>query len=257
MPTGPVGHLVEGSVRGHVAERGRAFLGTPYAREARFAPPRPIGWTGTRDALVPGPALPQPRRPMAQFTHGDLPLTEEGCLTLNVWTPPQGNGPVPVLVWIHGGGFSMGWSTASLYDGAALAATGMVVVSLNYRLGSFGWLAHPEIGANAGRLDQLAALRWVKDNISAFGGDPDRVTVAGQSAGALSVMGLMIAPGAEGLFARAIVQSPPVFDVAHDPEVGRAWAEALSAAAGGAASGSGFDRAALERLSAEELVALG
>ncbi|MCW2996086.1 MAG: hypothetical protein JWQ18_3581, partial [Conexibacter sp.] len=254
MSMGPVVHLVEGSVRGRATALGNVFLGIPYAREARFEPPRPIAWTGYRDALEPGPAMPQPRRPMATFTHGEPPPMDEGCLALNVWTPEHRDGPLPVLVWIHGGGFAMGWSTASLYDGARLAAAGpMVVVSINYRLGSLGWLAHPEIGANAGRLDQLAALRWVKDNISGFGGDPERVTLAGQSAGALSVMGLLVAPGAEALFARAIVQSPPIFDAAHDPELGRAWAEALSAAAGGVGD---FDRAALERLPAAEVVAL-
>jgi para-nitrobenzyl esterase len=255
MAMGPVVHLLEGAVRGRATAFGATFLGIPYAREARFEPPAEIGWTGIRDALAPGPAMPQPRRPMATFTHGEPPPQAEGCLTLNVFTPEHRNGPLPVLVWIHGGGFAMGWSTASLYDGARLATAGpMVVVSLNYRLGSLGWLAHPQIGANAGRLDQLAALRWVARNISAFGGDPDRVTVAGQSAGALNVMGLLVAPGAPGLFARAIVQSPPVFDVAHDPALGQEWAEALSAAAGGRAGT--FDHAALERLAPHELVAL-
>jgi para-nitrobenzyl esterase len=164
-------------------------------------------------------------------------------------------------VWLHGGGFATGHAAASLYDGARLAREAdVVVVTLNYRLGSLGWLGHPalaagpgEPSANWGLLDQIAALRWVADNIGALGGDPARVTLAGQSAGALSAMDLLVAPAARGLFARAVLQSPPLGDVAISPAVARRWAQALSAAAGGTGS---FDVAALRALDAEAIVGL-
>jgi para-nitrobenzyl esterase len=167
-----------------------------------------------------------------------------------------GSDPLPVVVWIHGGGFGVGWGSASLYDGARLAAEqGVVVVTINYRLGSLGWLHHPSLAAgdgepcgNWGLLDQAAALRWVAANVAAFGGDPARITVAGQSAGALSIMGLLHLRGAGRLFARAILLSPPVFDAGHDPALGTRWADALAEAAGG--------WGALRALGADGVVAL-
>jgi para-nitrobenzyl esterase len=250
-----------GTLRGDARPHGLAFLGVPYALAPRWAPPAPIPpWTGVREATVAGPAAPQPRRAVAEFTHGPTPATAEECLYLNVFTPSL-TGERPVLVWVHGGGFAIGHGAASLYDGGVLAREAdTVVVTLNYRLGSLGWLGHPHLAAgpdepraNWGLLDQITALRWVADNIEAFGGDPARVTVAGQSAGALSAMDLLVAPAARGLFARAVLQSPPLADVAISPAVARRWAEALSAAAGGAGS---FDEARLRSLDAEAIVAL-
>jgi para-nitrobenzyl esterase len=189
-----------------------------------------------------------------------MPATAEQCLSVNVFTPSL-SGERPVLVWLHGGGFAIGHAAASLYDGGQLAREAdAVVVTVNYRLGTLGWLAHPELGdapgapsANWGLLDQIAALRWVADNIGDFGGDPARVTLAGQSAGALCAMDLLVAPAAHGLFTRAVLQSPPLADVAIAPAVARRWAEALSAAAGGDGS---FDPTRLRALDAGAIVAL-
>jgi para-nitrobenzyl esterase len=194
------------------------------------------------------------------FTHGELPGTDEQCLSLNVFAPGL-DGHRPVFVWLHGGGFAIGHAGASLYAGERLAlAIDAVIVTANYRLGSLGWLGHPDLAAdpgapaaNWGLLDQIAALRWVRENITAFGGDPSQVTLAGQSAGALSAMDLLVAPRAAGLFRRVVLQSPPLGDVAQEPSAAKAWAEALSRAAGGAGA---FDAARLRELDADELVAL-
>ena len=138
----------------------------------------------------------------------------EDCLTLNIWKPKDATG-APVIVWIHGGALATGYSHEGMYDGGRLAEKGAIVVSINYRLGALGYLAHPELSAespigvsgNYGLLDQVAALEWVKRNIASFGGDPDEVTIAGESAGGLSVLYLMASPIARGLFDRAIAQS--------------------------------------------------
>ena len=138
----------------------------------------------------------------------------EDCLTLNVWTPASAR-QAPVFFWIYGGALQSGASREPMYDGKRLAERGVVVVSINYRLGVLGWLAHPELSAessqgisgNYGLLDQIRALTWVKENIAAFGGDPANVTIAGESAGALSVMYLMASPLARGLFAKGIAES--------------------------------------------------
>jgi para-nitrobenzyl esterase len=253
--------IAAGRLRGRRAGEVVAFGGIPYATAPRFAPPGPqAGWTGVRDAVSPGPAAPQPRRAAAKFTHGELPATDEQCLNLNVFTPGLDDRR-PVFVWLHGGGFAIGHAGASLYSGERLAAAAdAVVVTVNYRLGSLGWLGHPDLAAapdapaaNWGLLDQIAALEWVRDNIVAFGGDPAEVTLAGQSAGALSAMDLLVAPGAAGLFRRVALQSPPLGDVAQAPAVAIRWAQALSAAAGGTGA---FDPARLRELDAERIVAL-
>jgi para-nitrobenzyl esterase len=213
-----------------------------------------------RDAAGPGPAAPQPRRPAATFTHGQLPGTDEECLSLNVFSPEL-DGRRPVFVWLHGGGFAIGHGAAALYSGERLAgAADAVVVTVNYRLGSLGWLGHAALAArpddpagNWGLLDQVAALEWVRDNIAAFGGDAGRVTLAGQSAGALSAMDLLVSPRAAGLFRRVVLQSPPLGDVAQPMAVATRWAQALSAAAGGTGE---FDLARLRELDAERIVAL-
>ena len=253
--------IAGGRLRGRRAGEAFAFEGVPYATAPRFAPPGPTpGWAGVRDAARPGPAAPQPRRPAAVFTHGELHGTDEQCLSLNVFSPPL-DGCRPVFVWLHGGGFAIGHAGASLYSGERLAlAAGTVVVSVNYRLGSLGWLGHPDLAAgpdapaaNWGLLDQIAALEWVRDNIAAFGGNPAEVTLAGQSAGALSAMDLLVAPAAAGLFRRAVLQSPPLGDVAQPSAVAEGWAQALSAAAGGTGA---FDALRMRDLNAERIVAL-
>jgi para-nitrobenzyl esterase len=261
-----VGDLVSpetasGRVRGVRRDGAISFRGIPYATAPRFAAPGVVpGWAGVRDAMEPGPAAPQPARSIATFTHGVLPATSEECLNLNVFTPSV-SGSRPVLVWLHGGGFTVGHAGASLYDGSALARSAdAVVVTVNYRLGSLGWLSHPQLAAgpgaatgNWGLLDQMAALDWVAQNIAGFGGDPKRVTLAGQSAGALCALDLLVAPGTAGLFRRVILQSPPLADVAQPAEVGAKWAQALSAAAGGSGP---LDVAALRALPAQRMVDL-
>lgn len=204
-----------GRVRGTVEGGVSVFRGVPYAAAPtgllRFrAPVPPEQWDGERAATTFGVIAPQHR---PDGIAGDmfaptLPAGED-CLTLNVWTPALGDAGLPVLVWIHGGGFLFGTSGDSMIDKGSFARNGVVIVSVNYRLGIDGFLlvdGDPD-GGNYGMLDQVAALRWVQENIREFGGDPARVTVAGQSAGATAVGALLAAPSAEGLFARAILQS--------------------------------------------------
>ena len=210
----PVVEAPAGSVRGAAGEGVNVFRGVPYARppvgDLRWRPPAPLpSWAGVRDATRFGAACMQPASPFA-----DHAAVSEDCLFLNVWAPQQAS-KAPVLVWIHGGSLVSGAGSEAIYDGAGLARRGVMVVSINYRLGALGWMAHPGLSAespehvsgNYGLLDQIEALRWVRRNIGAFGGDPDNVTIAGESAGALSVMYLMAAPAARGLFHRAIAQS--------------------------------------------------
>ncbi|MFC4726223.1 carboxylesterase/lipase family protein [Glycocaulis abyssi] len=195
------------------------FRGIPYAEaptgERRWQAPVPAtDWEGVRDATAFGPVCHQPpSRPGSIYAEERAEMSED-CLSLNVWAPENAEN-APVFVWIHGGSLIGGAGSDSMYDGARLAAEGLVVVTINYRVGILGFLAHPELSAespdnisgNYGLLDQIEALRWVNRNIAAFGGDPANVTIAGESAGALSVMYLMGAPAAHGLFARAIAQS--------------------------------------------------
>ena len=189
------------------------FAGIPYAAPpvgaaALAAACSGAGWTGFRDATRPGPRC-------IQDVGNDVDGrdTSEDCLTLNVWTPPPSGEPRPVMVWIHGGGFING--SGDIYNARRLASRGdVVVVTINYRLGALGFLAHPALGpagdvGNYGLADQQAALRWVHDNIAGFGGDPDKVTIAGESAGGMSVCDHLVAPGSEGLFSAAIIQSGP------------------------------------------------
>lgn len=215
----PVVRLAEGEVRGVRTDGLCLYHGLPYAAppvgRLRWRPPHPAQpWPGIRDAFESGPACAQPPRRPDSIYAAPLASTSEDCLYLDVWTP-EGGETLPVFVWIHGGSLVWGAGSEPLYDGRALAARGCVVVSINYRLGVLGYLAHPElsreslhgVSGNYGLLDQIAALRWVQRNIAAFGGDPHNVTVAGESAGALSVLCLMASPQAQGLFHRAIAQS--------------------------------------------------
>lgn len=206
-----------GPVRGLVTDRGRVFLGMPFAAppvgERRWRPPGPVTpWSVVRDATVAARACAQPAR--AEL--GSPESTNEDCLYLNVFTPPEGGSGKPVLVWFHGGAFLAG--SAANYDASRLARTGdMIVVTANYRLGAFGYLAHPGLTAEApgtgsgdyGLMDQQAALRWTRANAAAFGGNPANVTAGGLSAGGLSVCAHLTAPGSRGLFARAVVHSAP------------------------------------------------
>lgn len=203
----------QGTVRGAV-ERGVAvFRGIPYAAAPvgarRFrAPEPPEPWEGVREALAFGPTA--PKRPYAPPLDRLLPDPEvpgDEWLNLNVWTPSTEAAGLPVLVWIHGGSLLHGSSAVPVYDGWAFARDGVVLVSVNYRLGIEGFGLFPDAPANRGLLDQLAALEWVRENIAAFGGDPDRVTVAGESAGAVSVAALLATDRAAGLFRRAVLQS--------------------------------------------------
>ena len=215
----PVVRSPAGIAQGAIESGIRVFRGLPYAAppvgSMRWKPPVPAPvWNGVRDATKFGAACFQPK-PRAASIYADPPARmSEDCLFLNIWTP-EGARNTPVMVWIHGGSLTGGASSETMYDGAALAKRGIVVVSINYRLGALGYLALPELSAesadhisgNYGLLDQIEALRWVKRNIAAFGGDPNRVTAAGESAGGLSVLYLLASPLARGLFHRAILES--------------------------------------------------
>lgn len=201
-----------------------AYKGIPFAAppvgELRWKAPQPVAaWTGIKkcDAFGPSPMQGKPVPFMvytAEFLIPEKPISED-CLYLNVWAKPKAAKKKPVFVWIYGGGFSSGGTAVPIYDGEALAKKGIVFVSVNYRVGVFGFLAHPELtkeapyhaSGNYGLLDQVAALQWVKKNIAAFGGDPNNVTIAGQSAGSMSVNTLVASPLAKGLFHKAIAES--------------------------------------------------
>ena len=223
------------------------YRGIPFAAPPvgplRFRPPQPPAtWQGVRDAGSFGAICPQHGGAAERF-----PMDED-CLTLNIWSAQDGGGERPVLVWIYGGGFAEGHGSDPTFDGEALAAKGVVVVTFNYRLGPFGFLATPELSAEAesgrsgnyGILDQIAALQWVQRNIAGFGGDPAKVTIAGQSAGAGSVQFLAMSPLAEGLFRAGIAQSQ-VRDP-RDPELrylATSWRPRPAAEAAGAAFADG------------------
>src|SRR5262245_2547741 len=237
---GPVVETRSGRVEGFERDGVLAFRGIPYARPPvgalRFgAPEREEPWVGVRSAREFGSSAPQ--RPLALPLPGmDVGACDEDCLFLNVTTPALGGGRRPVLVWIHGGGFVIGSGSQPLYDGAALAARGdVVVVTINYRLGPLGFLYLRELcpdlegaAGNAGLRDQVAALEWVRENAAAFGGDPGQVAIFGESAGGMSVATLLGMPSARGLFARAIAQSGAAHNV-HSRETATRVAEELLA----------------------------
>jgi para-nitrobenzyl esterase len=234
----PIVTIAGGAVRGHALGRGFVFRGLPYAApptgHLRWRPPhRPRAWSGVRDATHFAPSCPQAPSPFAP--PGRM---SEDCLYLNVATPTLRPGAErPVLVWIHGGGFTQ--DAGRNYDGSKLAADGVIVVTINYRLGALGFLAHPALASrpggpagNYGLMDQQAALRWVKHNITHFGGNPHDVTIAGQSAGGVSVLAQLVSRGARGLFQRAIVESG-AFALQQQPLAqAEAGGQAFAAAAG-------------------------
>jgi para-nitrobenzyl esterase len=210
----------DGFVSGSRENGIRSYLGIPFAApplgELRWREPHRVQpWKDVRPCTEYRSACPQPASEL--YDVGD---TDEDCLYLNVWTPARnGDEALPVMVWIHGGAFLTGSGSLDLYNGEKLASRGVIVVTINYRLGPFGFLAHPllskesprNVSGNYGLQDQLAALRWVHDNIGSFGGDPGCVTVFGESAGAVSICDLMVSPLAKGMFHRAIVESGPLW----------------------------------------------
>ena len=208
--------IASGRVRGAVADGVHTFRNIPYAAPVgganRFRPPQPVAaWDDVRDATADGLIQPQP--PMPPPFGGPLPPAGDDSLNLNVWTPDPTASGLPVLVWVHGGAFVSGSGIEPVYDGSAFARNGVVCVTINYRLGAQGFLHladhFPELAESGtlGSQDQVAALRWVQENIAAFGGDPQRVTVAGESAGGMSIGALLAMPAAKGLFHQAVPQS--------------------------------------------------
>ncbi|MES2337950.1 MAG: carboxylesterase family protein [Pseudomonadota bacterium] len=260
--TAPAG-TVQGTTEGALS----VFRGIPYAQPPvgarRWTAPAPLpAWEGVRKATAFGPACVQPRATATGIYANPPAAVSEDCLTLNIWAPKAAKG-APVVVWIHGGALVSGYSHEPMYDGTRMAGEGVIVVSINYRLGILGYLAHNALSAqspqgvsgNYGLLDQVAALSWVKRNIGAFGGDPANVTIAGESAGALSVMYLMASPSARGLFHKAIAQSAYMVST---PELKTARHGMPSAEAAGttiAAALGAPTLAALRAMDAEKLTA--
>lgn len=242
-----------GALRGRSSEGIATFFGVPYAEPPigalRWRPPEAVKpWSGTRDAIAFGADAMQ-RAPSKTSRASGI---SEDCLKLNIWAPADISEPLPVMVWFHGGSFIMGSATDIRTDGAVFARGGVIFVSITSRLGIFGWLAHPELTAesaqgsagNYGTLDQIEALRWLRANIAAFGGDPKRITLFGVSSGGASIVGLMTSPLAAGLFDRVILESAGAF---------RPLAPLADASAAGAELGS---LANLRALSADDVLAL-
>ena len=213
---GAIVETTSGKVEGQSRGAHERFLGIPFAApplgELRWkAPQPPAPWSGVRAAQAYAPSCPQPPSALPGMAVG---AQDEDCLYLNVFTPRADGRKRPVLFWIHGGGFTGGGAAQALYDGGALAERGdVVVVTINYRLGALGYLHLPGADANCGQLDQIAALRWTAANIAAFGGDPEQVTIFGESAGGMAVATLLGMPGARGLFRAAVPQSGAAHNV--------------------------------------------
>jgi para-nitrobenzyl esterase len=220
-----VPQLDSGPISGALEDGVWTYLGIPFAAppvgELRWKEPQPVAsWEEVLPCTEYGPACPQPGGDWTGMF--DVGPTDEDCLYLNVWTPAESpDEELPVMVWIHGGAFVSGAGSLPIYDGHNLAEKGAIVVTINYRLGALGLMAHPllseespnGVSGNYGLFDQIAALEWVQENIDVFGGDEDNVTVFGESAGGMSIHDLMVSPLADGLFDRAIVESGPMLDM--------------------------------------------
>jgi para-nitrobenzyl esterase len=252
----PSAAIAGGQIRGLLQDGEAVFLGVPYVAppvgELRWREPQPVKpWTGTRAATEFGPSCLQDY---------DFGPTSEDCLTLNIWAPEwPSRAPKPVMVWFHGGGDSSGGTNTLYFFGDHLAKQGVIVVTVNYRLGPLGFVALPELTAesphkasgNYGLMDQIASLKWVRDNIARFGGDPARVTIFGQSAGAANVQRLMVSPLSKGLFQRAIAQSGALRRV--DPTLAQMEQECSHALAATRLP-AGNRVAALRRMSGAEII---
>lgn len=218
-PSTPLAHTRQGTLLGLVDENIHLWRGIPYAAPPvgpmRWRAPGPVQpWSGVRQADTFSASSWQNIDYCRELGGGDPGRFSEDCLYLNVWSPAARSAPLPVMVWLHGGGYTLGAGSLPPYDGKALAQRDVVVVTVNYRLGHLGFFAHPALDGeeneplnNFGLLDQIAALRWVQENIAAFGGDSQNITLFGESAGARSVLSLMTSPHAKGLFHKAIIQS--------------------------------------------------
>ncbi|WP_180541319.1 carboxylesterase/lipase family protein [Nevskia soli] len=266
-----------GSLRGAVSGNVTAFKGVPFAAPPiganRWRPPQPVAhWSGVRDATQYGADCAQLPFPSDAAPLGTKP--SENCLFVNVWTPAaHGSAKLPVMVWIYGGGYVNGGSSPAVYDGTQFAAKGVVFVSFNYRVGRFGFFAHPALTAenpdgllgNYAFMDQIAALQWVKRNIAAFGGDPGKVTLFGESAGGGSVLTMLTTPLAHGLFQKAIIESgggrsgvflmPPVH--ATDPDKPSGENNGLAFAKQAGITGTGADALAKLRALPEDQIVKG
>ena len=273
----PLVHLASGALTGKLEGAVAVFEGIPFAQPPvgplRWREPQPVAaWSGVRDATTPShPCMQRVEgtdsflEPLAAaygvaFTRQPVDPSED-CLYLNVWTPQlQTAANLPVMVWLHGGSNRVGSGTEAGYDGTVLASHGVVVVTTNYRLGAMGFLSHPELTAesphhssgNYGLLDQIAALQWVQQNITQFGGDPGNVTLFGESAGSVDATTLMASPLTKGLFRRVIAESGPAFGLG--PERNVAYMESLGAAVGKEAGGQpGSQLAVLRKLPAAQI----
>ena len=259
-----------GLISGTTTDGVRSFKGIPYAAstagENRWKPPQPVSaWQGVRDASAFGADCPQSPYPQGSLYYAKPRPQSEDCLSLNVWTAANAGEKRPVMVWIHGGALTRGSGATPTYDGTNYAKKGVVLVTINYRLGPLGYLAHPELTAesaqhssgNYGVLDQIAALKWVQKNIAALGGDPKRVTIFGESAGSWSVNALVASPLAKGLFQRAIGESGssfgPMMSLREDKKNLPA-AEKVGVAFGKAAGADSLKT--LRALSAEKIIAV-
>ncbi|MGJ7489077.1 carboxylesterase/lipase family protein [Variovorax sp. ZT4R33] len=261
----PTAATPSGPVQGRLVEDVAIFRGIPFAAppvgDLRWREPQPVApWSAMRQTASNAPSCPQ-KRGLSLEGGGDPGEIDEDCLYLNVFTPVADAGArQPVMVWIHGGALVFGSGGLEIYDGSALAKRGVVVVTINYRLGPLGFFAHPALDkerpggpTNFGLLDQIAALQWVQKNIESFGGDPARVTVFGQSAGAQSVLALMASPLATGLFRGAIAESP--YGVpSHTRAAASASGTAIATKVG--LPGAGASMAAMRGIPAERLAAL-
>jgi para-nitrobenzyl esterase len=274
---GPLVHLASGTLEGTMSGEIAVFKGIPFAQPPvgplRWRPPQPNApWSGIRDAAKPSRPCMQSLQGVDSFvaplaaaygvTYSPQQLDpSEDCLYLNAWTPKLQPGVhLPVMVWLHGGSNRIGSGTEPAYDGASLASRGVIVVTINYRLGVMGFFAHPELTAesphhssgNYGLLDQIEALRWVKQNIAQFGGDPENVTLFGESAGSVDATTLMASPLAASMFRRVIAESGPAFGLG--PSQNLARMELLGAAVGKEAGGQpGSQLTVLRKLPAAQI----